>query len=302
MLCRTLQSLIDCDKTSNASSWEVLIVDNDSDEDTQSVLEDYCTKLPVRYINEKKLGLSNARNRGVLEAKGNWILWIDDDVTVSPGWLQAYVNAISRFPDAIVLGGPIIIRFEGNPPLWLDQGIEWVQDAYAGRSLGKFQTTFYSKGPKPYGANFAIRKSAAEGTPFDTRLGHHPLRPTMGGEETEFIRKVLSDSPGRWVSEAIVVHHIDKSRQTIEYLRAYYINAGLLSSRAWKDLSALQRLWKIFRAATRGCINHARYITLCIMKDEKHRARALRNAAWNWGYVKGCMDMLTGKHKEVVMV
>ncbi len=302
MLQRALQSLVECEKATGPFSWEVVIIDNDSDDNTQSIVNDYRNNLPVRYIHEKNLGLSNARNRGVQEANGSWILWIDDDVTVSPGWLKAYVHAIKRFPDTTVLGGPIAIRFEGSPPPWLDQGVEWVQDAYAGRLPGKFQAAFYSKGPKPYGANFAIRKSATEDTLFDTSLGHHPLRPTMGGEETEFIRKVLSDSPGWWVSEAVVVHHIDKSRQTIEYIRSYYMNAGLLSARDWKDLSALQRLWKPLVAAARVCTNHARYFILCIVKDDKYRVRALRNAAWNWGYVKGCMGILTGKHKEAVMV
>jgi glucosyl-dolichyl phosphate glucuronosyltransferase len=301
MLRRALQSLVECSKPSDPDSWEVLVVDNASSDDTPSLVAEFCATLPLRSVSEEKLGLSNARNRGVREARGTWILWIDDDVTVCPDWLRAYADAIARYQDATALGGPVIIQFEGNPPAWLSQGVEWVQDAYAGRSP-KFQGEFHASGPKPYGANFGLRSMAAQTIPFDTNLGHHPSRPTMGGEETEVIRKVLSGGKGWWVPQAFVVHHIDESRQTTDYLWAYYMDVGLLMSQTWKDLLYWNRLSNLAGVVMQVCINHARYITLCLVQDERYRARALRNAAWHWGYIKGCVRTLTGVQKEVVLV
>ncbi len=301
-LRRALQSLVECEKPDNPEDWEVIIVDNGSSDDTPSLAEMFGATLPLRYVREEQVGLSNARNRGVQEAHGTWILWIDDDVTVESGWLRAYADAIRRHTDAIVLGGSIIVRFEGDPPKWLSTGVRWVQDAYASRPPDRFRGQFFSRGAKPYGANFGLRRAAAQTVPFDTTLGRHPLRPTLGGEETEVIRSVLTGGTGWWVPEASVLHHIDRARQTTDYLWAYFSASGRLSARAWSGLSHGNRWWCFFNAVRLATTNHCAHVVLRLLRHEKYRARTLREAAWNWGYVMGCVDSLKGTQEEPVLV
>ena len=99
--------------------WELLIVNNNCTDDTDEVIEQFADGLPIRLLHEKRQGLSNARNCAVEAAKGDYILWTDDDVIVDPNWLVAYVNAIRTWPNATLFGGPIKLKLEGNPPSWL---------------------------------------------------------------------------------------------------------------------------------------------------------------------------------------
>ena len=232
MLRRALDSLVACDKPPAHVSWEAVVIDNGSLDDTASTVASFRGRLPIRAIREDDPGLSNARNRAVREAHGDWVLFIDDDVTVGKRWLIAYAEAIALHADACAFGGPIEIDFEESPPPWLSSGIRWILDAYAGRSDTDFHGSFGARGPKPYGANFALRRAVAHDFPFDPMLGHHPLRPTMGGEETVVIAAMLTNQgEGWWVPDAGVTHHIDSSRQSIGYLRSYYVDAGYLSAR-----------------------------------------------------------------------
>ena len=77
--------------------WEVLMVDNNSTDSTRQVAEEYCRKYPTsfRYIFELQQGKSNALNRGIREAQGQILAFLDDDVTAEPDWLQTGAQAKS---------------------------------------------------------------------------------------------------------------------------------------------------------------------------------------------------------------
>ena len=91
--------------------WETLVIDNGSTDETKSVIRQFQELLPLRNVEEANIGLANARNRAVRESRGDWLIWIDDDVTVDPRWLLAYQLAAVKYPNASVFGGPIKICF-----------------------------------------------------------------------------------------------------------------------------------------------------------------------------------------------
>ncbi len=111
------------------------------------------------------------------------------------------------------------------------------------------------------------------------------------------IRDILRYGRGWWVPDAVVVHHIDAPLQTSGYLGRYFTSAGLMKARTWKDLPNEHRWRELARATMRAGAHGVRYACLCLLEDNGHRARALRKAAWNWGYIKGCMATLTGTEK-----
>jgi glycosyltransferase involved in cell wall biosynthesis len=86
--------------------WELLVVDNGSTMDGD-VARSYRDRLPLRLVREERAGLSNARNKGVEEAAGQYICWTDDDVVLDPQWLAAYWAAFNRHPEAALFGGRI---------------------------------------------------------------------------------------------------------------------------------------------------------------------------------------------------
>ena len=88
--------------------WEFLVIDNGCQDPTPALLARYIWPggWNVRVIREDKLGLSNARNRAIAEAQGEYVIFMDDDETVDPDWLCAYERLIlDKHPDAF--GGRI---------------------------------------------------------------------------------------------------------------------------------------------------------------------------------------------------
>ena len=69
--------------------WELIIVDNNSIDETKELIKEYKinSRINIRYIFERKQGLSYARNRGIKKAKGRIIVFTDDDIMVEKSWL-----------------------------------------------------------------------------------------------------------------------------------------------------------------------------------------------------------------------
>src|SRR5215212_6049306 len=63
-------------------NWEVVVVNNNSPDDTETVLERFAARLPLRHFLETRQGIAHARNRAAREARNDVILWTDDDVQV----------------------------------------------------------------------------------------------------------------------------------------------------------------------------------------------------------------------------
>ena len=101
-------------------SFEFIVVDNNSSDRTAEVCETFANESGFRYVSEPQQGLSFARNRGLEEAKGDLVAYLDDDVLVSSGWIDALLQAFSE-TDASVVGGRSLIRFESEAPPWFGE-------------------------------------------------------------------------------------------------------------------------------------------------------------------------------------
>lgn len=214
----------------NEFEWELLVVDNNSTDETPDVLAEYVTRLPLRCLREPLPGKSNAANLAVREARGEYILWTDDDVLVAPDWVRQYVAAFQRYPDADVFGGRIDPWFEGTPPRWLAQGFRAIAGVYAAMDLD------YSEGPAPdnffpFGANMAIKRAAHLRHPFDNRIGPRPGS-SIRGEEWMLVRELRrAGAEVVWVPEARVEHFIPRARQNEAYVRDWFYGNGELLAR-----------------------------------------------------------------------
>jgi len=207
------------------AAWELLVVDNNSTDDTPSVASAYDGRLPLRYLFEPTPGKSNACNLAVREARGEYILWTDDDVLVARDWLAAYCEAFERWPDAAVFGGRILPWFAGSPPDWLVRGFHRVEHAFAALDLGP-EPLPLGGDRLPFGANMAIRMKEQRRHRYDPGLGPRP-NSGLRGEEITLVRGMLAEgATGWWVPAAEVQHYIPEHRQTIPFLRTYYEGWG----------------------------------------------------------------------------
>jgi glycosyltransferase involved in cell wall biosynthesis len=135
------------------ANWEVVVVDNNSTDDTRAAVEEHRDALPVRYVFEPRQGLSHARNRAVQEAGGDLIIFTDDDVRVDPRWLAEYASAAQQYPEAAFFGGTIDLRFPGTPPRWLRNNLSKFRTAYACRSIDPGTMVIRRREDLPFGAN-----------------------------------------------------------------------------------------------------------------------------------------------------
>ena len=224
LLEKTLSSFLLL-RVPHSLQWELLVVNNGSTDETESVCASFSNWLPLRVIVEREPGLSNARNRALWSVNADYLVYTDDDVIVDPGWLESFVDAAKRWPSASAFGGPVEPDFPIEPAPDLLAAFPVLATGFCGldhhRPEGPLPTTL-----EVYGANMAYRVDAVAGLRFDPRLGHTP-NSLRGGEETKFLADVRARGGDvLWCPNMRVKHYVDPSRMTLEYLVSYHEGRG----------------------------------------------------------------------------
>ncbi|HKU86616.1 MAG TPA: glycosyltransferase [Casimicrobiaceae bacterium] len=93
---------------------EIVVVDNGSRDDTRDIVHAHAETLPIRCVLEARPGLSIARNRGIVAARGALIAFTDDDCNVDRDWMQAIVDAFASRPELSILGGMVAPADDGD--------------------------------------------------------------------------------------------------------------------------------------------------------------------------------------------
>ncbi len=225
LLRQTLGAMTDL-RAPAGLEWELLVVNNNCTDVTDEVVKSFDGRLPVRGLTEPRPGKSHALNRATTEARGEYVVFTDDDVLVDSDWLAAYADAFELWPDAAFFGGRIDPWFDGTPPAWLKEGIDVVYDAYAVTGEVVDAPILPSDERLPFGANMAVRADHQRAHPYDTRLGPRP-GDEVRGEETALMRRLLAGGHvGRWVPGARALHFVPAPRQSLEYVRRWFHGAG----------------------------------------------------------------------------
>lgn len=110
-LRRVLSAL--AEQTLPSQNWELILVDNGSKHPLQVNADN------GRVVVEPQPGLTNARLKGIAEARGEWLVFVDDDNVLSPDYLEAASRICSGFPQLGAIGGRTTPEFETEPPPWL---------------------------------------------------------------------------------------------------------------------------------------------------------------------------------------
>jgi glycosyltransferase involved in cell wall biosynthesis len=103
-----------------APPYEVVVVDNNSTDDTPRVIEQFAASGLVRGVREPRQGLSYARNRGIAVTRAGILAFTDDDVRVAPTWIRDVARAFRDHPDVSLVGGKVLPEWAAAPPPWLD--------------------------------------------------------------------------------------------------------------------------------------------------------------------------------------
>jgi glycosyltransferase involved in cell wall biosynthesis len=221
--------------------WEVLVVDNNSHDQTREVVETFCRRYPsrFRYLFEPQKGLSYARNAGIRNAQGDVLAFTDDDVIVDAMWLQnlASVMDAGAWQGA---GGRILPDQGFSPPRWLA-----TKERYALAPLAIFDLGDEARDltEPPFGANMAFRKAVFQKYGgFRTDLGPRPDS-MVRGDDTEFGGRLLAAGEGlRYEPSAVVIHPAPKDRLQKEYFLAWWFAKGRANVREFGAPPRTRRL------------------------------------------------------------
>jgi GT2 family glycosyltransferase len=207
-------------------SCEVIVVDNNSDDDTRLVFEEIEKDFEsrIRYVLEDKKGLSHARNRGVKEASGEIIAFTDDDVMVDKHWIQNIDKAFKEYDDVACVGGKILPIWEVSKPKWLKP------DLYGYLALlDNGDSAAYMDALDIWGANFAVKSEMFKRYGlFDTNLGRMPGK-FYSAEEAEFLKRLQNAGEKILYYPLSIIHHnIPACRMSKKYIRKWEFDRGEL--------------------------------------------------------------------------
>jgi len=294
----TLESLCRLD-TPRGFAWELIVVDNNSNDATKQVCERFAAKLPVRYFFEARLGKSTALNRGIAESAGDLILFTDDDVNVDKHWLLAIADGAKRHPAAVFFGGKVLPDWEAPPPKWVIENLDWL---HINVHVDKGQTEapikdFLKSGDMPFfvGANMACRKEVfRSGLSFREDIGpagsDHSMSGNLRGEEIDLEERLLAmQAVGIYLPSAVVYHRHPAHRQTERYVRKYYFGGGVAEIRRSQQcpvgrywFGAPRYLWK------RLAVNSAKYVLTRPWAQSRTWLSAEKAMASTWGAITEC--------------
>ncbi len=135
-----------------ADLYELLIVDNASTDETAQMVQAFCERYPhARYVFEPKIGLSNARNRGWQEGRGEYIGYLDDDAKAGPHWL-ATAHQVAETLRPLAFGGPYYPFYHSQKPAWF-------KDEYGSHTFGDQPRFLNTNGSPAAICSFGVRSS-----------------------------------------------------------------------------------------------------------------------------------------------
>jgi glycosyltransferase involved in cell wall biosynthesis len=214
-LLGTLDSLLGMDVPHDVD-WEVIVVDNASSDNTAEKVRDFSSRIeiPVTVVEESQAGKAYALNRGLAEARGEILLFTDDDALVDPRWLRATLEGFAA-SGAECVGGPVHPHWLGPRPSWLTDNL---LNVLAVLDLGSESRELPSG--MLYGVNYAFRREVfVHVGGFNTKL----CARGAGNEDRDMIDRLRASGGRIYYDPRIVVQHkIFPERLTRAYFRRWY--------------------------------------------------------------------------------
>jgi hypothetical protein len=256
-------------QTLAGSDWELLFIDNASAEPLAGRC-DLAWHPNGRHIREDELGLTPARLRGIAEASGELLVFVDDDNVVAPDYLETALAIAESWPMLGAWGGTIRGEFEVEPEPWMEHVIGLL-------GIREFSVPIWSNNPDdfhahPCGAGMCVRRSVAR--TYADLVGIQPWRrgfdrvgqSLLSGGDTDLILTSgdLELGFGNF-PQLVLTHLIPARRLTLSYMIALL-----------KSITISTALLRYFRNGVRPqeprrLRTVARYL-LTLVTQDRHRA------------------------------
>ena len=249
-------------------SWDVLVVDNNSSDDTAAVVRGRQPAFPVplHYLHEPRQGKSYALNTGLAAGRSAFVVFTDDDVVVEAGWLEAAIAPMMADAGIDYTGGRVYPIWEAPCPSWLDRERGDLWGTIAILDYGPVPFVFEERQRVPLGANMAVRRSLIDAVGgFDPAFGRTGTS-LLGQEQAEFFcRTQAHGARGLYAPDMTLHHHVPAGRLTRNYFRRWWYWKGISRSRlhrihpksdAGTDLSKAKRIAGVPLYAVKAMVRH----------------------------------------------
>jgi glycosyltransferase involved in cell wall biosynthesis len=227
-LDRTLRSVAD-QVVPRDLSWEVLVVANRCTDDTAALVRRWgeSGRIPrLRFVTERRAGVTAARKRGLWESRGRLVGYVDDDCLLAPDWAAAAVAFAEEYPRAGAFGGRNELLWEAPPTRVADL----YGESLARRDLGPAPRPMPAgEWRMPPGAGMVLRRQAVIDSGW---LGGAVLRSRRRGslecgEDAEIELRIRRAGWEIWYSPDLRLRHlIPEHRMELGYLRRLHRGFG----------------------------------------------------------------------------
>jgi len=289
MLRKTMHSMIN-QQTEGNFTYEILIIDDASTDNTAAVVEEISrsSPVPIRYITEKGRGYTAVLNRAVLEFHGQWLAFFDDDQYAGSTWLnELYQYALNHSADMV--GGPILLDL---PEELLAKIGPVCRDLLGESPDARHPEQYKENPPLPGGGNRLVKRYVFQTVgPFDETM-------LTGGCDRDFLlRARAAGIKMGWAFPAIAYHQIPQERVTYNHIKWYSLQWGCSFAYIdWKRFGLVKTsLSCLARIGQALLINIPRLIWL---KTQGNKPKIIDRQALLWravGYSRRTLQIISPK-------
>jgi len=217
LLRQTLARLSACRRPVN-HELEILLIDNACNRRTRELTEDF-RDLPLRYIEEPRLGKFNALNHAVNRARGDCLVFLDDDILPHYDLFCVYEEAFDRHPEIHLFGGRIELALPESHDADL-VNLPHARLVLAQSNFGSIERLL-NYPEMPAGPNMAARRSGLGAEMFFEPIGQDGLSVEL--EDTTFFKRNMNKGqPVLYLPQARVGHVVRDEQLTLNYFQKRY--------------------------------------------------------------------------------
>ena len=221
----------------------VLVVDNNSTDDTAQVISDFIkqSKLSIRSLFVAQPGKSAALNRALSQTDGELVCLIDDDEEIDPMWFAVVDREFLDNPELDFIGGPCYPNWETPAPTWLPEDFDGAICSIPNTKRERFCTwdnETNTGSAMLMGGNAVIRRAVLHQVlPYPEDLGKIGRKIRSGEDEVIYHRLLAINAFGIRVPDLIIYHWIPAARLTKKYYRKWTVGRGISVGYQYRERS-----------------------------------------------------------------